>query len=164
MTERQTRAQGRRAATGRDGEGRTYEERPKIQRWRPPNQLNMPTRKNGLGFYYAREAANGEPDMGNMDFWIEQGMRPATIDDVGPEWAHKVKPDGYIRTGGLILICAPVEFWEQRTAYYQRKMDAQLSSADTLQGLRKQAKDSAFSLEYQDRRTGKVVEDKGDYG
>lgn len=106
-------------------------ERPK--QWMPPQMLPDPTPEEGYAFRWIRIATLGKDDPTNISGKLREGWEPVKASD-HPEIRLFGQTDGQfpdsIQVGGLMLCKTPVEFVQQRAAYYQKQTDAQMQSVD----------------------------------
>lgn len=115
----------------RDLETRAKLERP--TKWRPPELLPSPNPEPGYAFRWIRVSALNNADPMNLSSKLREGWEPVKAAD-HPEIRMLAGgtsrfPDG-IEIGGLLLCKTPVEFTEQRDAYYRQQTDSQMSSVD----------------------------------
>ena len=108
----------------------TYE-RPK--QWLPPQLLPDPNPEDGFAFRWIRIATLGKDDATNISGKLREGWEPVKASD-HPEIrlfssGQSRFPDS-IEVGGLLLCKTPVEFTEQRDAYYRQQAEAQMQSVD----------------------------------
>jgi hypothetical protein len=106
-------------------------ERPK--QWMPPQLLPDPIPEAGYAYRWIRIATQGKDDPTNVSGKLREGWEPVRASD-HPEIrlfgsSAGNFPDS-IQVGGLMLCKTPVEFVEQRDAYYQQQADAQMQSVD----------------------------------
>ena len=117
--------------TPRDLETRSKAERPKA--WMPPQTLPDPNPEPGYAFRWIRISTLGNSDPSNVSSKLREGWEPVKASD-HPE-VHMMGggsgrfPDS-IEIGGLLLCKTPVEFVQQRDAYYQRQTEGQIQSVD----------------------------------
>lgn len=115
-----------RAAKNRDADARPT-------KWTPPQLLPDPTPEPGYAFRWVRVSMLGKDDPTNISGKLREGWEPVKASDhpeirlFGSGGNHI--PDS-IEVGGLLLCKTPVEFVEQRDAYYQQQADAQMQSVD----------------------------------
>jgi len=117
--------------TSRDLNTRETSERPK--QWMPPKLLPDPNPEDGYAFRWIRIASLGKDDATNYSSKLAEGWEPVKASD-HPEirlfaTAQNKFPDS-IEVGGLLLCKTPVEFAEQRDAYYRQQAEAQMQSVD----------------------------------
>lgn len=117
--------------TIRELDTREQAERPK--QWMPPKLLPDPTPEPGYAFRWIRIAIQGKDDATNYSSKIAEGWEPVKASD-HPEIrlfnASATKFPDSIEVGGLLLCKTPVEFTEQRDAYYRQQAEAQMQSVD----------------------------------
>lgn len=118
--------------TPRDLESREKAERPKM--WRPPELLPNPNPEPGYAFRWIRVSTLNNPDPMNVSSKFREGWEPVKASE-HPEIqlmnvGEKARFPDSIEIGGLILCKTPVEFTEQRDAYYQKQTDSQMQSVD----------------------------------
>jgi hypothetical protein len=119
------------ARTNRDLETREIAERPK--QWMPPQLLPDPKPEPGYAFRWIRISALNKADPKNISSKLREGWEPVKASD-HPEIRMFGSGDANfpdsVEVGGLLLCKTPVEFVEQRTAYYRQQTDAQMQSVD----------------------------------
>ena len=115
----------------RELETRETAERPK--QWMPPQLLPDPTPEPGYAFRWIRISALNKADPKNISSKLREGWEPVKASD-HPEIRMFGSGDANfpdsVEVGGLLLCKTPVEFVEQRTAYYRQQTDAQMQSVD----------------------------------
>ena len=117
----------------RDLESRAKTERPK--QWMPPQLLPDPTPEPGYAFRWIRISTLGNADPLNVSSKLREGWEPVKASEhpeiqlMGTGGEKSRFPDS-IEIGGLILCKTPVEFTQQRDAYYQKQTDSQMASVD----------------------------------
>ena len=115
----------------RETESRAAVERPK--KWMPPQLLPDPHPEEGYAFRWIRLATLGTADALNISSKLREGWEPVKASE-HPEivlmsgQANRF-PDS-IEIGGLLLCKTPVEFVEQRNAWFQKQADSQMNSVD----------------------------------
>jgi len=116
--------------TPRDLESRAKAERPK--QWMPPTALPDPNPEEGYVFRWIRLSTLGTNDPGNISSKLREGWEPVKASE-HPEiqvlGRSGTFPDS-IEIGGLLLCKTPIEFVQQRNAYYQKQADGQIQSVD----------------------------------
>jgi hypothetical protein len=110
---------------------RNSTERPK--KWMPPQLLPDPTPEEGYAYRWIRIATLGKDDAMNVSGKLREGWEPVKASD-HPEvrlfsGGQNRYPDS-IEVGGLLLCKTPVEFTEQRNAYYSQQAESQMQSVD----------------------------------
>ena len=125
MSETQTRAK-------RETESRETLARPK--HWMPPQLLPDPHPEPGYAFRWIRVSTLNKDDPTNISAKLREGWEPVKASD-HPEIRlfgsskNAQFPDS-VEVGGLLLCKTPVEFTEQRDAYYRQQAEAQMNSVD----------------------------------
>ena len=115
----------------RDLETRETAERPK--QWMPPQLLPDPKPEPGYVFRWVRISTLTKSDATNLSSKLREGWEPVKASD-HPEIrlfgsANGQFPDS-VEVGGLLLCKTPVEFVDQRNAYYSKQAEAQMQSVD----------------------------------
>jgi hypothetical protein len=115
----------------RELETREKVERPK--QWLPPQLLPDPTPEPGYAFRWIRISTLNKADATNVSSKLREGWEPVKASD-HPEIrlfgaTNGQFPDS-VEVGGLLLCKTPVEFTEQRNAYYSKQAEAQMASVD----------------------------------
>ena len=123
--------ENRLARATRDLETREKMERPK--QWMPPQLLPDPNPEPGYVFRWIRVNSLGKDDATNLSGKLREGWEPVKASD-HPEirlfgMGSSRFPDS-IEVGGLLLCKTPVEFVDQRDAYYRKQAEAQMQSVD----------------------------------
>ena len=119
------------ARPSRDLETRELVERPK--QWMPPHLLPDPTPEAGYAYRWIRISTLNKADATNLSSKLREGWEPVKASD-HPEirvfgTTNGQFPDS-VEVGGLLLCKTPVEFTEQRDAYYRQQAEAQMASVD----------------------------------
>ena len=107
-------------------------ERPK--QWMPPQLLPDPTPEEGYAFRWIRVSTLNKADPTNISSKLREGWEPVKASD-HPEIrlfgaTNGQFPDS-VEVGGLLLCKTPVEFTEQRDAFYRKQADVQMNSVDS---------------------------------
>jgi len=115
----------------RELETREKVERPK--QWMPPQLLPDPTPEPGYAYRWIRISTLNKTDATNLSSKLREGWEPVKASD-HPEIrlfgsTNGQYPDS-VEVGGLLLCKTPVEFTEQRDAYYRQQAEAQMQSVD----------------------------------
>lgn len=117
--------------TPRAAQTREAAERPK--QWQPPQLLPDPNPEPGYAFRWVRVSSLGKDDPVNISGKLREGWEPVKASD-HPEIRLYGSATGRfadsIEIGGLLLCKTPVEFTEQRDAYYRQQAEAQMQSVD----------------------------------
>jgi hypothetical protein len=95
--------------------------------------LPDPTPEAGYAYRWIRIATLGKDDAMNVSGKLREGWEPVKASD-HPEvrlfsGGQNRYPDS-IEVGGLLLCKTPVEFTEQRNAYYNQQAESQMQSVD----------------------------------
>jgi hypothetical protein len=119
------------ARPSRDLNTREVMERPK--HWMPPQLLPDPTPEPGYAYRWIRISTLNKADATNLSSKLREGWEPVKASD-HPEirvfgTTQGQFPDS-VEVGGLLLCKTPVEFTEQRDAYYRQQAEAQMQSVD----------------------------------
>jgi hypothetical protein len=116
----------------RELESREAESHPK-KMWTPPQLLPEPEPEPGYTFRWIRISTLNNSDPTNISSKFREGWEPVKASSQ-PKLFSISNPNGRfpdgVEIGGLLLCKIPVEFMEQRSAYYQNQTDAQISSVD----------------------------------
>ena len=116
--------------TTRDTEVRSTMERQK--QWMPPQLLPDPTPEEGYAFRWIRFSNLGNADPMNISSKMREGWEPVKASE-HPEiqlMGAKTNVPDSIEIGGLILCKTPIEFIQQRDAFYQKQSEGQMNSVD----------------------------------
>ena len=115
----------------RELETREKVERPK--QWMPPQLLTDPTPEPGYAYRWIRISTLNKTDATNLSSKLREGWEPVKASD-HPEIRLFGSTNGQfpdsVEVGGLLLCKTPVEFTEQRDAYYRQQAEAQMQSVD----------------------------------
>jgi len=119
------------ARPSRDLETREIVERPK--QWAPPQLLPDPKPEPGYAYRWVRISTLNKADATNLSSKLREGWEPVKASD-HPEIRLFGSTNGQfadsVEVGGLLLCKTPVEFTEQRDAYYRQQAEAQMQSVD----------------------------------
>lgn len=115
----------------RSSKNREAYERPK--QWTPPQLLPDPTPEAGYAYRWIRISTMNQADPRNISGKLREGWEPVKA-SAHPEIrlfgeADTRFPDAVI-VGGLMLCKTPVEFVEQRNAFYGQQTESQMQSVD----------------------------------
>lgn len=121
------------AKTRTDRELDTREVTKRPAKWMPPQLLPDPKPEPGYAFRWIRVSSMGKDDAPNISGKFREGWEPVKASE-HPEirlfnTGNNRIPDS-IEVGGLLLCKTPVEFTDQRNAYYGQQADAQMQSVD----------------------------------
>jgi hypothetical protein len=106
-------------------------ERPK--QWMPPQLLPDPTPEEGYAYRWIRIATLGKDDAMNVSGKLREGWEPVKASDHPEVRLFSGGQNRFadsIEVGGLLLCKTPVEFTEQRNAYYTQQAESQMQSVD----------------------------------
>jgi hypothetical protein len=117
--------------TPRSIETRATTERPKA--WTPPELLPEPDKQPGFAYRWIRVSTLNTADPRNISAKQREGWEPVKLEEQ-PQFQLMVDPNSRfkdnVEVGGLLLCKTPIEFVEQRNAYYQKQAEGQLQSVD----------------------------------
>jgi hypothetical protein len=117
--------------SSRDLETRELAERPK--QWMPPQLLPDPKPEPGYAYRWIRISTLNKTDPTNLSSKLREGWEPVKASD-HPEIRLFGSTNGQfpdsVEVGGLLLCKTPVEFTEQRDAYYRQMAESQMQSVD----------------------------------
>lgn len=112
-------------------ETRDASTRPKS--WAPPSLLPEINKEPGYAYRWVRISTLGTADVNNISSKFREGWEPVKASE-HPEAFTMPDPNSRfkdsIESGGLILCKTPIEFAEQRDAYYQQQTEANAASVD----------------------------------
>ena len=115
----------------REQDTRVKAERPK--QWMPPQLLPNPDPEPGYGYRWIRVSTLGTDDPMNISSKLREGWEPVKASE-HPEiqlmGGGKNRYPDSIEIGGLLLCKTPIEFAQQRDAFYQQQADGQMNSVD----------------------------------
>ena len=115
----------------RELETREVAERPK--QWMPPQLLPDPNPEPGYAFRWIRVSTLNKADATNVSSKLREGWEPVKASD-HPEIRLFGSTNGQfpdsVEVGGLLLCKTPVEFTEQRDAYYRKQAESQMQAVD----------------------------------
>jgi hypothetical protein len=115
----------------RELDTREIAERPK--QWMPPQLLPDPTPEPGYAFRWIRVSTLNKADALNVSSKLREGWEPVKASD-HPEIRLFGATNGQfqdsVEVGGLLLCKTPVEFTEQRDAYYRKQAESQMQAVD----------------------------------
>ena len=102
-------------------------------KWAPPQLLPDPTPEPGYAYRWIRISTLNTADPMNVSSKLREGWEPVKASD-HPEIRLFGSTSGRfpdaVEVGGLLLCKTPVEFVEQRNAYYSNQAEAQMQSVD----------------------------------
>lgn len=117
--------------TPRSTETRIEAERPK--QWSLPELLPEPDKQPGYAYRWIRTSTLNNADPRNLSAKLREGWEPVNINEQ-PKLQLLADPNSRfkdnIEIGGLLLCKTPLEFVEQRNAYFQKQADGQVEAVD----------------------------------
>lgn len=115
----------------RELETRAQTERPKT--WMPADTLPEPDKQPGYAYRWIRVSTLGNLDPRNLSGKLREGWEPVSVEEQ-PKFKLLADPNSRfkdnIEIGGLLLCKTPVDFVEQRNAFYQKQSDKQAEAVD----------------------------------
>jgi len=115
----------------REVDNREFSERPK--QWAPAELLPEPDKQAGYAYRWVRTSTLNSADPRNLSAKLREGWEPVMLEEQ-PKFQLLVDPNSRfkdnIEIGGLLLCKTPVEFVQQRNAYYAKQSDAQTEAVD----------------------------------
>ena len=115
----------------RDLETREVVERPK--QWALPELLPEPDKEAGFSYRWIRVSTLNAADPRNLSAKLREGWEPVRIEEQ-PKFQLLADPNSRfkdnIEIGGLLLCKTPVEFVQQRNAYFQKQSQNQTEAVD----------------------------------
>jgi len=115
----------------REVDNREFSERPK--QWMPAELLPEPDKQAGYAYRWVRTSTLNNADPRNLSAKLREGWEPVMLEEQ-PKFQLLVDPGSRfkdnIEIGGLLLCKTPVEFVQQRNAYYAKQSDAQTEAVD----------------------------------
>jgi hypothetical protein len=115
----------------REVDNREFSERPK--QWMPAELLPEPDKQAGYAYRWVRTSTLNTADPRNLSAKLREGWEPVSIEEQ-PKFQLLVDPNSRfkdnIEIGGLLLCKTPIEFVNQRNAYYAKQSDAQTDAVD----------------------------------
>jgi hypothetical protein len=115
----------------REVQTRQQDVRPEV--WKPPELLPEPDKQAGFSYRWIRVATLNVADPRNLSAKLREGWEPVRVEEQ-PKFQLLIDPTSRfkdnIEIGGLLLCKTPVEFIEQRNAYYSKQTQAQTDAVD----------------------------------
>lgn len=115
----------------REVQTRSSSERPK--QWVRPEALPQPDKQPGYAYRWIRVSMVGQSDGKNVSSKFREGWEPVAIEEQ-PQFKLLVDPNSRfkdnIEIAGLLLCKMPVEFVEQRTAYFAKATKDNMDAVD----------------------------------
>ncbi len=116
----------------RELDTRVQAERPK--QWVRPETLPVPDKQPGYAYRWIRLATLNSPDARNLSAKTREGWEPVRIEEQ-PHLALLTDPNSRfkdnIEVAGLLLCKMPVEFVQQRTAFYAKVTKDNMEAVDS---------------------------------
>lgn len=111
----------------------TREKNVRRKSWARPELLPTPNPEPGYSFHWVRVSTLGTADPMNVSSKLREGWEPCKASD-HPEitlmMTENERFKDNIVIGGLMLCKTPVEFIEDRNAYYQEQAKNQMNAVD----------------------------------
>lgn len=101
----------------------------KVRQWQPAATLPDPDPQPGYIYRWIRTSMLGQADPTNVSGKMREGWEPVRAED-HPEMMISSSPSGNVEIGGLMLCKTPVEFADQRNAFYAKQARAQMDSVN----------------------------------
>jgi hypothetical protein len=115
----------------REVQTRQQDVRPEV--WKPPELLPEPDKQAGFSYRWIRVSTLNTADPRNLSAKLREGWEPVRVEEQ-PKFQLLIDPTSRfkdnIEIGGLLLCKTPVEFIEQRNAYYSKQTQAQTDAVD----------------------------------
>jgi hypothetical protein len=115
----------------REVTNREATEQPK--QWAPAELLPEPDKQAGYAYRWVRTSTLNTADPRNLSGKLREGWEPVGIEEQ-PKFKLLVDPNSRfkdnIEIGGLLLCKTPIEFVQQRNAYYAKQTQAQTDAVD----------------------------------
>ena len=115
----------------REVQTRQQDVRPEV--WKPPELLPEPDKQAGFSYRWIRVSTLNTADPRNLSAKLREGWEPVKVEEQ-PKFQLLIDPTSRfkdnIEIGGLLLCKTPVEFIEQRNAYYSKQTQAQTDAVD----------------------------------
>ena len=101
--------------------------------WKPPELLPEPDKQAGFSYRWIRVSTLNTADPRNLSAKLREGWEPVKVEEQ-PKFQLLIDPTSRIKDnieiGGLLLCKTPVEFVEQRNAYYSKQTQDQTDAVD----------------------------------
>lgn len=104
--------------------------------WAPPSRLDAPPAPEGYEHRWIRAEVNGHSDKQNVYSKIREGYELVRLEEVPEEYQDMLptvedgKHAGVISVGGLLLARIPKETIKERSEYFRKKAQDQLTAVD----------------------------------
>ena len=100
---------------------------------KPPEILPEPDKQAGFSYRWIRVSTLNTADPRNLSAKLREGWEPVKVEEQ-PKFQLLIDPTSRfkdnIEIGGLLLCKTPVEFVEQRNAYYSKQTQDQTDAVD----------------------------------
>ena len=110
---------------------RIEQQRP--QQWKQPELLPEPDKLPGYAYRWIRVSTLNVADPRNLSAKLREGWEPVTVNEQ-PQFQLLIDGNSRfkdnIEIGGLLLCKTPIEFVEQRDAFYRNQAESQIESVD----------------------------------
>jgi hypothetical protein len=115
----------------RAADTRIEQQRP--QQWKQPELLPEPDKLPGYAYRWIRVSTLNVSDPRNLSAKLREGWEPVTVNEQ-PQFQLLIDGNSRfkdnIEIGGLLLCKTPIEFVEQRDAFYRKQAESQIESVD----------------------------------
>jgi hypothetical protein len=115
----------------RAADNRIEQQRP--QQWKQPELLPEPDKLPGYAYRWIRVSTLNVSDPRNLSAKLREGWEPVTVNEQ-PQFQLLIDGNSRfkdnIEIGGLLLCKTPIEFVEQRDAFYRKQAESQIESVD----------------------------------
>jgi hypothetical protein len=115
----------------RAADTRIEQQRP--QQWKQPELLPEPDKLPGYAYRWIRVSTLNVSDPRNLSAKLREGWEPVTVNEQ-PQFQLLIDGNSRfkdnIEIGGLLLCKTPIEFVEQRDAFYRKQAENQIESVD----------------------------------
>jgi hypothetical protein len=115
----------------RAADTRIEQQRP--QQWKQPELLPEPDKLPGYAYRWIRVSTLNVADPRNLSAKLREGWEPVTVNEQ-PQFQLLIDGNSRfkdnIEIGGLLLCKTPIEFVEQRDAFYRNQAESQIESVD----------------------------------
>jgi len=103
------------------------------EQWRPPELLPEPVKLPGYAYRWVSVSTLNVSDPRNLSAKLREGWEPVKIEEQ-PQFQLLIDATSRfkdnIEVGGLLLCKTPIEFVEQRNAFYRKQAESQIESVD----------------------------------
>jgi len=116
-----------------DRELDTREKTARRKSWTRPETLPTPLPEDGYEFHWVRISTRGEADAMNVSLKLQEGWEPVKAAEHPEIFVAGVENERFkdnIVIGGLMLCKTPVEFVQDRNAWFNNQASSQMKSVD----------------------------------